>query len=132
MKTQVVVIHGGDPFNTYEEYLTFLKNKELTLERLRRKDWKVPFENNLGEQYEVLAPAMPNKQNAKFSEWKLWFEKVTPLLNNEVILVGHSLGGIFLTKYLSENAYPKKFSEHSWSLPHLTKRMLITLLEILL
>ncbi|MDB5260461.1 MAG: hypothetical protein JWN37_692 [Candidatus Nomurabacteria bacterium] len=31
-----------------------------------------------------------------------------PLLNNEIFLVGHSLGAIFLTKYLSENKVNKK------------------------
>ena len=34
--------------------------------------------------------------------------KLVPQLNDEVVLIGHSLGGIFLTKYLSENKFPKK------------------------
>jgi uncharacterized protein len=36
------------------------------------------------------------------------FEKVVPLANEDVVLVGHSLGGIFLVKYLSENICLKK------------------------
>ncbi len=51
---------------------------------------------------------MPNKTNAQFEEWKIWFEKFIPFLNDGVILVGHSLGGVFLAKYLSENKFPKK------------------------
>lgn len=51
---------------------------------------------------------MPNAQNARYFEWKLWFEKYIPLLNDEVILIGHSFGGSFLAKYLSEESFPKK------------------------
>ena len=51
---------------------------------------------------------MPNKINAKYNEWKLWFEKIAPLLDDEVALVGHSLGGSFLAKYLAENHFPKR------------------------
>lgn len=50
---------------------------------------------------------MPNGKNAKYKEWQIWFEKIIPLLNREIILVGHSMGGIFLAKYLSENRFPK-------------------------
>ena len=39
---------------------------------------------------------------------KIWFERIIPLLSNNLILIGHSLGGIFLAKYLSENKFPKK------------------------
>ena len=31
-----------------------------------------------------------------------------PFLEKQVVLLGHSLGGIFLVKYLSENKFPKK------------------------
>jgi len=51
---------------------------------------------------------MPNALNAKYFEWQIWFKKLFPFLNKEVILIGGSLGGIFLVKYLSENKFPKK------------------------
>ena len=51
---------------------------------------------------------MPNYANARYLEWKIWFEKLIPFLEDEVTLVGHSLGGIFLVKYLSENSFPKR------------------------
>ena len=51
---------------------------------------------------------MPNATNARYAEWKIWFDKIVPLLDEEVIFIGHSLGGIFLAKYFSENDYPKK------------------------
>lgn len=50
---------------------------------------------------------MPNKQNAKYAEWKVWFETMVSCLESEVIFIGHSLGAIFLPKYLSENKFPK-------------------------
>lgn len=108
MKKQIVVIHGGDPFNTYEEYLSFLKNFEIDFERFKRKGWKDNLGKNLGDGFEAIAPQMPNKANAKYLEWKIWFEKIIPFLEEEVVLVGHSLGGIFLAKYLSKSNFPKK------------------------
>ena len=107
---QVVVIHGGDTFETYEEYLNFLRNYKIDIERYRsgKDDWKPWLRQRLGSDYEVIQPIMPNKTNAQFNEWKLWFEKFFPFLNEGVVLVGHSLGGVFLAKYLSENKFPKK------------------------
>jgi len=49
---------------------------------------------------------MPNRQNARYDEWSLWLERHVPFLRDGVILVGHSMGGIFLAKYLSENVFP--------------------------
>lgn len=51
---------------------------------------------------------MPNGNNAQYIEWKIWFERLLPFLNDGVILIGHSLGGIFLAKYLSENNFSIK------------------------
>lgn len=108
MKKQVVVIHGGDTFERYEEFLSFLKNFQIDPDYFKKKGWKDTLQYNLGDDFEVIAPNMPNKINAKYLEWKIWFEKYFPFLNDGVILVGHSLGGTFLTKYLSENLLPKK------------------------
>ena len=38
----------------------------------------------------------------------MWFEKLIPFLNENVSLVGHSLGALFLAKYFSEERFPKK------------------------
>ena len=108
MKKQVIVIHGGDSFGTYEEFLTNLMQVAVSLEWLNRKDWKPTLKERLGEDYEVLLPRMPNPQNAKYREWKTWFEKFVPLMSDDIILVGHSLGASFLAKYLSEETFPKK------------------------
>ena len=110
MKKQILVIHGGDTFETYEEYLNFLRKYEINIERYKteKDDWKPWLRKELGTNYEVILPTMPNKTNARFEEWKIWIEKLIPLLNDSVILIGHSMGGAFLAKYLSENKFPKK------------------------
>ena len=108
MKKQIVVIHGGETFETHKEYLAFLNEYVLDFDRTQQTFWKDTFAEKLGNDYEVIFPRMPNALNAKYFEWKIWFEKYLPHLRNGVVLVGHSLGGIFLAKYLSENTFPKK------------------------
>ncbi len=110
MKKQIVVIHGGNAFETYEEYLQNLQTKYVSLEKLRFKDWKRNLGEKLGEEFDVIFPQMPNSQNARYLEWKIWFERFIPLLNDTVIFIGHSLGGIFLAKYFSENTFLKKIA----------------------
>jgi predicted alpha/beta hydrolase family esterase len=51
---------------------------------------------------------MPLSDNAKYRDWKILFERYIPLLRKDYILIGSSLGGIFLAQYLSENKMPKK------------------------
>jgi len=108
MKKQVVVIHGGDNFDTYKEYIKFLKDFEIDFERFKRKGWKQNLQKGLGKNFEVVLPEMPNKTNARYLEWQIWFKKLVPFFKKDVVLVGHSLGGIFLAKYLAENKLPKK------------------------
>lgn len=112
MKQQIVAIHGGDTFADadYEKYLDFLRGIELDYEKLTadKSDWKRGLRKILGENYEILLPSMPNKFNARYDEWKLWFEKLFPFLRDDLILIGHSMGGAFLAKYLTENNFPKK------------------------
>jgi len=108
MKQQVFVIHGGNAFDTYEEYLADLKQKEVTIVGTRSMDWKGNLQNTLGDSYEVILPRMPNSQNARYAEWKIWFDKFVPQFQENIVFIGHSLGGIFLAKYLSEETYSKK------------------------
>ncbi len=108
MKQHIFVIHGGTAFETYDEYISFLRKREVSLEGLQGKDWKTNLQDALGGEYEVYLPKMPNSQNAVYKEWCLWFEKFLPLLNDGVIFVGHSLGAVFLAKYLSEHDVSRK------------------------
>jgi len=108
MKQQLVVIGGGDTFRRYKEYISYLKNIKFNLKGLKAKRWKEALPKILSPKLDVLAMRMPNPANAKYKEWKIMFDKLLPFLKNNVILLGHSLGGIFLAKYLSENKFPKK------------------------
>ncbi len=108
MKKQVILIHGGSTFDTFKEYLAFLKGLKIDLNRYRRTKWSDSLRKDLGSRFDVLLPKMPNPMNAKYDEWRILFKKIVPLLDNNVILIGHSLGAIFLVKYLSENKFPKK------------------------
>ena len=105
-RRQVIVIHSGDVFATHEEYIASLMAMIVDVERGQRKGWKNTLQEHLGDGYEVVSPRMPNANNAKYEEWKIWFEKYIPHMRDGTVLVGHSLGGIFLAKYLSENQLP--------------------------
>jgi len=108
MKKQVILIHGGSTFDTDEGYLLFLKNLKIDLNRYRRTKWSDSLRQELdSNKFDVLLPKMPNPMNAKYDEWRILFKKIASLLDNNVILIGHSLGAIFLVKYLSENKFPK-------------------------
>ncbi|MEQ1666230.1 MAG: hypothetical protein ABL927_12740 [Bdellovibrionales bacterium] len=109
MKKQVLYIHGGDSFGKYEDFLQDLRTKTVRdpfgIER--KSIWVENFRENLGD-LEVLMPKMPNSQNAQYEEWKVWFERYFEFLRDDVVLVGWSLGGMFLAKYLSEEKFPVK------------------------
>ncbi len=109
MKKQVVVIHGGKTFMGYKQYITSLRTREVSADTFTSsKGWKDHLQKELGKNFQVFTPKMPNPNNAVYKEWKIWFERMSAFLTNDVILIGHSLGGIFLVKYLSENIFPKK------------------------
>lgn len=109
MKQQVLIIGGGSSYKNYNCYINGLRKREIILEKLKTNSrWKDSIGEKLGNDYEVFVPEMPNKLNARYFEWKIFFEKIIPLLNDKLILVGHSLGGIFLAKYLTENDISKK------------------------
>jgi len=107
MKTQIITIHGGETFGSYEAYISWLESFKLDFDMMGMKGWKDTLGEKLGNDFEVLNLRMPNSMNAKYLEWKIWFEKFIPYFNESAIFIGHSLGGIFLAKYFSENDYPK-------------------------
>ena len=103
MPQHIVTIGGGTTFETYEAYLQFLRTKPVEKETfLPHSDWKRILSEHFPEA-EVFQLQMPNRNNARYREWKIWFERLLPFLEEDAILIGHSLGGIFLAKYLSEN-----------------------------
>lgn len=102
-KKQIVLIHGGDSYSSYNNYLADLKSLQIDYQQLLpAKRWKDKLAETFVD-YDVLMPTMPNSANAQFSEWQIWFDKLTPFFGNNVRLIGHSLGAMFLAKYLHAN-----------------------------
>lgn len=108
---QVVVIHGGHAYDTHEEFVRHISEKLVTGHSFKtHQGWKEYLQRDLGDDFEVFNPKMPNKDNAEYIVWKIWFERMIPFLNEEISLIGHSRGALFLIKYLSENIFPKKIN----------------------
>ncbi|MFA6432688.1 MAG: alpha/beta hydrolase [Candidatus Paceibacterota bacterium] len=112
MRKQVILIHGGNAYDTYQEYISDLKKCPVDREDFKSEDknkWKENLGIDLGSDFELFYPEMPGKRwNGKYSEWKIWFERLLRFVDKGAVFVGHSLGGIFLAKYFSENKDTKK------------------------
>lgn len=106
-KTQIFFIHGGMTFKNKKDYLHFLKTRKVSIKE--KIYWSNEYlKKRLDKDFEIIKPRMPLSEDAKYDEWKIHFERYFPQLRNNIILIGSSLGGIFLAKYLSENKFPKK------------------------
>ncbi|MFW5853267.1 MAG: RBBP9/YdeN family alpha/beta hydrolase [Patescibacteria group bacterium] len=90
MKT-ALIIHGAYG-NPYENWIPWVKNE---LE---------------GLDYEVITPAFPTPQDQNLESW---LKVVTPYLNklgSESVLIGHSIGAVFLLSILEHISDPIKTS----------------------
>jgi predicted alpha/beta hydrolase family esterase len=111
-----IFIHGGESFKTEKEYIDWLTttgvkwNIDPYTERENKKKWKQDIAQALtNEWYLVYMPNFPNQTNAKYDEWKIFFDVWirTIEIQWDIIFIGNSLGGCFLLKYLSEyNSLP--------------------------
>jgi len=107
-RPQIILIHGGMTFKSRQSYLRYLKTREISLEK--KESWSREYlDKNLGDDFEIIRPAMPLKENANYLDWKINFERYLPFIRPQAVLIGSSLGGIFLAKYLSENKLNKRF-----------------------
>ncbi len=106
-KTQIFYIHGGMTFKNKKEYLHFLKTRKVSIDKKMR--WsELYLDKKLGSSFQIVRPRMPLGDNATYNEWAIHFKRFFPQLRNNIILIGESLGGVFLAKFLSENKFPKK------------------------
>ena len=106
-KAQILYVHGAMTFKNRKDYIHYLKTRDISTKKKRR--WhQEDFDKQLGRYVDIIRPRMPLSENAKYADWKIHFERHIPHLRNGVILIGGSLGGIFLAKYLSEHRFPKK------------------------
>jgi predicted alpha/beta hydrolase family esterase len=111
-KQQILLIHWWDTHTSYDEFLSWLKEKSVHLEWLAsRRDWKNELQFQLWDDYIVYTPQMPNKQNAQYIEWEIMFNKLLDAIDDNFILIGHSLWAAFVVKYLSENKINKKIKK---------------------
>src|SRR5688572_25688107 len=85
MKHSVLFIHGAGE-GAYEEDSLLVAS----------------LQNALGPAYDVHYPKMPTEDSATYEDWKAPIEAELATLVGEVILMGHSVGGSVLLKYLSE------------------------------
>lgn len=63
------------------------------------------LQKELSREYHLIHPNMQTPEDPKYDEWKEQIEKELDQLSSKVILVGHSLGGSVLLKYLSEESF---------------------------
>ncbi len=105
---QLVHIHGGEWFDSYEDYWDYLVANDVDGPHQDSiVKWRDRYEEFLGSDWQIIRPQMPSPRNAKYKEWKLWFEKYFQYIKDDVTLVGHSLGATFLAQYLSGEIFPK-------------------------
>jgi predicted alpha/beta hydrolase family esterase len=96
-KKNLIIIHGAGP-----KHYRSLKDGT--------GDWQAKLPTLLGDQYKVITPQFPSPKNPSYEEWKILLDKNLAKLQGEVTFVGHSLGGSFLLKYLSEEKITQKIS----------------------
>jgi uncharacterized protein len=61
----------------------------------------------LGDEYDVRYPQMPDESKPDMQTWKTKIARELEALDSRVMLVGHSMGGATLLKYLSEENVAK-------------------------
>jgi len=98
---QILLIHGGNAFQTESEYKNWLKTRSIRIEKQIK--WTDEYLTKNLPDFQIIKPQMPLRENARYEDWKIHFEKHFEYLKDNSVLIGNSLGGIFLAKYLSEN-----------------------------
>jgi hypothetical protein len=83
---QLIYIHGGDSFRTEDDFYEALEARECEpfKERKRRRHQMM---SELKDEYQMEMPDMPNKYNARYKAWKIWFKKILPLLNEDKLVL---------------------------------------------
>ncbi|GCE08240.1 RBBP9/YdeN family alpha/beta hydrolase [Dictyobacter aurantiacus] len=65
------------------------------------------LQKRLGNDYEVRAPDMPDPYHPTYQAWGDQIEQELGKLDADALLVGHSLGGSMLLKYLAQGTYQR-------------------------
>lgn len=64
----------------------------------------------LGSEYDIRFPMMPDADEPHYTDWRKELKNELSSFNKKVILIGHSLGGSVLLKYLSEEPVDKQIT----------------------
>lgn len=122
---QILFIRWWEAFDKQEDYHNYLRNRSFD-PFATKKSRRDRIGRALSEEYEMMIPTMPCKQNAEYEARKIRFERHFDYLNDEwCILIWHSLWGSFLVKWLSENTFPKKISQLHLVCSYLESKWLI-------
>jgi predicted alpha/beta hydrolase family esterase len=68
------------------------------------------LEKELGDVFDFIHPDMPDPENPTYKEWRSRLRLEFSGLRKDAILVGHSIGGSALLKFLSEEFVDGPFS----------------------
>ena len=109
-----IFIDGGESCSSHEEYMNWMSttavewNIEPYAIREEKKKWKTELAKKLvGKGNLVYLPGFPNPQNAKYEEWKIFFDAWIKNISiqGNIVFIGTSLGGNFLLTYFGEKVY---------------------------
>ncbi|MCT1400283.1 alpha/beta hydrolase [Paenibacillus sp. p3-SID867] len=92
MKKQIMFIHSAGPQGIHQGSSGLIAH----------------LQEQLGEAYHVISPGMP--ENLDCALWKAQIASEIEELDEELFLIGHSLGGSVLLKYLSEEGCKRTIS----------------------
>ncbi len=102
---QIFYIHGGQTFQQESDYLAYLQNQAVSLDRVEL--WPKSLQQDLNTPgIQWVAPQMPCKQNAQYQHWQIFFRRYLQHMQAEPILIGFSLGASFLIQFLQQNKLP--------------------------
>lgn len=69
------------------------------------------LKSELGSAFQVIAPQMPDPEDPQYPEWQKKLKEEIASLEDGAVLVGHSIGGSALLKFLSEEQHGKSFAK---------------------
>ncbi len=113
-KPQIIYVHGGDAFENKEDLYALLRSRTFNPYAEPFATWRDHIKAELVETYDSIFMQMPNSFWADYEAWKIWFDKVIPYLHEDAVLIGHSLGGGFYLRYLTENKLPVRVRQLHW------------------
>jgi predicted alpha/beta hydrolase family esterase len=86
MKKEIFFVHSAGPQNSDQGSNNFVDH----------------LSKSLGNGYRLHHPMMPHPENPRYLDWKMALQSSLPVGGHKAALIGHSLGGSVIVKYLSE------------------------------